>query len=130
MAFLFQESDFYLQGFWSDINYYLDDMEMLRAEFTFSEFQDTKNQELQEEMKACNSVSVHIRRGDYVRSPFDVTTPEYYKKAIEYLENQIQDPRFYFFSDDVGYIEQHFGNIDNKVVVDGIEGMKAGKICS
>lgn len=115
---LLSEKDFYLQGFWSDINYYLDDMDMLTSEFVFSEFPDRRNRELQEEMNTVDSVSVHIRRGDYVNSSFDVTTLEYYRRAIAYIESSVDMPRFYFFSDDVGYVEKHFENIRNKTVID------------
>ena len=122
---LFKERSFYIQGFWSDINYYLNDMDMLLEEFVFTEFSDSKNRELQEEMKERESVSIHIRRGDYVNSSFDVTTLEYYKRAVAYMESKVGEPWFYFFSDDVKYVEKYFKDMKNKIVIDWNRGYES-----
>ena len=123
----FPERDFYLQGFWADINYYLDDLELLRSSFVFPRISDSRNMELIEKIQSTSSISVHIRRGDYVNSEFDVLTLEYYKKAIKYIENIMPNSHYFFFSDDVGYIEQNFRFIKNKTIVNWNRGKESWK---
>ncbi|MBO6137103.1 MAG: alpha-1,2-fucosyltransferase, partial [Lachnospiraceae bacterium] len=56
-----------------------------------------------------NSVSVHVRRGDFVRLGTDL--PEsYYKKAMDYFRANTEDPVFYCFSDDIEYCKRLFGD--------------------
>lgn len=63
-----------------------------------------------------NSVSLHVRRGDYLNKPSDpfyqfsgVCTIDYYKKAIAYIQEKIVSPNFYVFSNDVDWCMQTFG---------------------
>lgn len=47
------------------------------------------------------SVSVHVRRDDYVNHKvFVVLSNDYYNAAIKYLNSKISNPHFYLFSDD------------------------------
>lgn len=70
-----------------------------------------------------NSVSVHLRRGDYVslQSASDVhgtCSVDYYKKAIETIRGFKPAARFYFFSDDMNWVKKEFFNIDNSFFVE------------
>ena len=50
-----------------------------------------------------NSVSIHIRGGDYLGkgSPFSgICTEQYYKKAIQYLCENTENPHFFVFTND------------------------------
>ena len=53
---------------------------------------------------STNSISVHIRRGDYIkerrRADYEVCTATYYRRAIEYIQAHVESPIFYVFSDD------------------------------
>jgi hypothetical protein len=56
-------------------------------------------------MSNCESVSVHVRRGDYVTDPaanrvHGTCGSEYYERAAELLCEQVTSPRFFVFSDD------------------------------
>lgn len=68
--------------------------------------------------KICNteSICIHIRRGDYVGSNFEVCTKKYYEKAIELICNRINNPIFFCFSDNIEWVKE---NIDfkNKEVI-------------
>ncbi len=57
------------------------------------------------------SVTVHIRRGDYVKpgSTFtDLASTDYYKVAIEKVKEVCPNAKFFFFSDDLVYVKAHF----------------------
>lgn len=65
------------------------------------------------------SVSLHVRRGDYLISSEtsfyqfnNVATEEYYKSAIAVMKKRLKDPHFYVFSDDIEWCKSTFGNTD------------------
>ncbi len=64
-------------------------------------------------MSKENSVSVHIRRGDYAASAyqsfFGMLPITYYESAIRWIRENVDQPKFYFFSDDPEWCRQHFG---------------------
>lgn len=66
-----------------------------------------------------NSVSIHIRRGDYIKyqHKFNILPLDYYKKAIEIIKDKIKDPVFFIFSDDINYVKENFEHFFNKNVV-------------
>lgn len=66
---------------------------------------------LSKEIERKNSVSVHIRRGDYTdikNTKFATCSYEYYQRAIEYFRNTIPCPHFFIFSDDSQYVAEYF----------------------
>ncbi len=91
------------KGTWQSELYFEDVKLEVRNSFIFNEnlFSDlTKS--FSREMKRCNSVSIHIRRGDYLSNEYkngfaEVCTEEYYKKAIEFISAKIMEPFFFVF---------------------------------
>ena len=74
-------------------------------------------------IKGTPSVSLHIRRGDYlsdlkVSKVHGMCDIEYYQKAISYLSSRIQDPVVYVFSDDIEWCKKNLGFLKNKVFID------------
>jgi len=67
-----------------------------------------KNDATLAEIENCNSVCVHIRRGDFVRLGFSLDLA-YYRTAIQYMKNAVERPVFYCFSDDIEYCKEQFG---------------------
>lgn len=68
-----------------------------------------------------NSVSIHVRRGDYLKfSKVYIQLPlEYYLKALSLLEKQVKIDRIYVFSDDIKWCKQNFK--DDRI--DFVEGL-------
>lgn len=66
------------------------------------------------------SVSVHIRRTDYNNNPEyeGICTTDYYKKAINFIESKINNAKFYFFSDDILWVKNEFGNSKNFIYIE------------
>ena len=55
------------------------------------------------------SVSIHIRRGDYIKRKniqrySNICTEQYYDKAISYIKEKYPNAKFYAFSDDIKYL--------------------------
>lgn len=86
--------------------------------FAFSPDNDKRNTKLIQTMSACESVSLHIRRGDYQNIPQwrmvlgDICNKKYYEDAIQLVTDQKKNPQFFVFSDDIDWVKQNL-NIPN-----------------
>lgn len=61
---------------------------------------------LADEMRDCNSVSVHVRRTDYAVYDWILPT-QYYDRAFNRARDLIDNPRFYVFSDDPDWCKEN-----------------------
>lgn len=70
------------------------------------------------EMQSCESVGIHIRQGDYVGNyKFNLCHENYYKKAIERLQNMKQkELKFYIFCEDCDAELIKMENIDYQII--------------
>lgn len=60
-------------------------------------------------IKSVNAVSIHFRRGDYIGNAIhDTDKTEYYKVAVKNIENKVESPVFFVFSDDINWAKQNF----------------------
>lgn len=105
--------DLYTKAHFACEYYYADILEELREEISFPIEEAIDYQgivDLSEEMMSTNSVSVHIRRGDYLddlnmKYYGGICTEEYYEAAVKYIIEKTGADRFYIFSDDIAYAE-------------------------
>ncbi len=81
----------------------------IRSEFQFPELSDTKNIELSNIVKSCNSVAIHTRRGDMLQSNGWCYKNGYFKRAVKYIRKKVEDPVFFFFcdSDSIEWCKSH-----------------------
>lgn len=92
--------------------------EVQRA-FTFEPFKKDKNYELMKEMKACQSVAIHVRKGaDYLsRIWYQNTCPlEYYRESIAYMREKLDNPKFYVFADNYAWVKENFKDFEYTLV--------------
>lgn len=119
---IFEMDKVYLSGYWQSEKYFKDIRQILLREFSFPQKAKEKTAQLCTELLAENSVSIHIRRSDYLseqnRSVYgNICTEQYYQNAIDYMEQHIENPQYYIFSDDLEWACNYFrGN--NYIVVD------------
>lgn len=118
---IFAFRDMYISGYFACERYYADLLGKLRNEVQFPESNNIKNQKLAEEMGNCQSVSMHIRRGDYLneenKAMFgNICTDAYYEKAIKIIEETVENPHFYIFSDDVPYAKEKYAGKQYTIV--------------
>lgn len=73
-------------------------------------------------MSDTNSVSIHVRRGDYLSPRFakhfgNICTLEYYAKAIEIIRQAVDNPHFFVFSDDIAWVKENI-KLGNATYID------------
>ena len=114
----FEKGIVFYDGFWQLHSYFKDCQEDVRKAFVFQGI-DNENKELAEEMKSVNSVSIHFRRGDYLKIPrLQVCDDEYYQKAMDEVGKLVKNPIYYVFSNDVAWADEFMGklSVDYKIV--------------
>lgn len=105
--------DCYLDGYWQSEKYFQDVTSVIRSDFTFKAPLANRNVELAEQIGQVNTVSLHVRRGDYAKNPKTNATHglcslEYYRAAIQYVAVRVEQPYFFIFSDDIAWVKDHF----------------------
>ncbi|WP_276353558.1 alpha-1,2-fucosyltransferase [Cohnella caldifontis] len=110
----------YFQGYWQSEKYFSNIESIIRREFEFPPFDEVENIRLEPLIRLQNSVSIHVRRGDYVNHPLysNICTEQYYSRAIEYIMNHVNTPYFYVFSDDIVWCRK---NLDLSTQVEYID---------
>ena len=106
-----KDSVFY-DGYWQNELYFRHIRPVVIDAFRFPDFKDEKNQQLAEKLKGCNSVSCHIRRGDYLKNPiWGVCTPEYYANAISRMNAEVNPDLYCVFSDDIEWCRENMKEV-------------------
>ena len=123
------QKDYYITGFFIEEIYYKERLTWLQDCFSFDEPSDDRNREYLDQIDGCNSVSIHVRRGDYLSpeyaSSFLSLGDDYYRQAISLMKEKYDNPRFFIFSDDKDYIEKAFEHLEDKVIVTGNDGQNS-----
>lgn len=105
----------YYDGYWQNHRYFDDCATEIRQIYRFALPLDEKNKQIAKEITTEeNSVSIHIRRGDYLKHSIyaGICTIEYYQRAVEYIKQHIKGSlHFYIFSDDIAWCKVHIGTI-------------------
>lgn len=119
---IFKFDDIYLSGYWQSEKYFKDIREQILHLYTFPKKLDYKNRTFLEKIENSNSVSIHIRRGDYLNQKNvsiygGICTTKYYKNAIQYINNRIDKPLFFIFTNDIDWVKKEL-DFPNKVIVD------------
>lgn len=122
---IFSFTDKYLVGYWACEKYYADILDTLRETISFpqssNEQNSLHNEETIRKMEECDSVSVHIRRGDYLdpanRAMFGgICTDIYYQTAIAFIKEKYPRAKFFLFSDDTEYVREKYQGDEYEIV--------------
>lgn len=104
----------YLAGYWQSPKYFAGCEEQVARAFTFRETLTGRNAEVAQKMRSATSVSLHVRRGDYVQNAkvnafHGVCDWPYYRAAIAHMRDALPAPHFFVFSDDMDAAKAEFG---------------------
>jgi hypothetical protein len=117
------EQNQFLIGHFQSYKYFEDYRASVLDEFRFStDCLSENSKQMAKEINSCNSVSIHVRRGDYLNNYYFETLGkicdlDYYNRAIEVINTHVTNAHFFVFSDDPKYVADNL-NIKNATYVD------------
>lgn len=101
----------YLDGHWQTEKYFKDIEDTIRQDLTIKDPPDKKYLTMLDKISRTNSVSLHIRRADYLvgknTSVFTICQPEYYKQALAFITQKIGISELFVFSDDIEWASKN-----------------------
>jgi len=117
----------HIRGNFINANYFSSIEKVLRHEFQIKSPLSNKTKELIESITSGDSVSIHIRRGDYANEKktnkiHGLIPIDYYKTAIDLINNKIKSPTFYVFSDDISWVKENLSNTQKMHFIDHTDG--------
>lgn len=132
--------DVYVSGNFISIRYFKEIAPILRNDFSVISPLSSQTTELCRRIADCNSVSIHVRRGDYASNPHTkafhgLLGVDYYARAIKQIEARVAHPVFFFFSDDIAWVKENITTVGDIVWVDHVgqenayEDMHMMKLC-
>ena len=104
--------DVYLEGYWQSEKYFKDIEDIIHKEFKIKHKPDPANKKLGSLILNSHSVSIHIRRGDYITDPnvsevHGICSMGYYDASIKKISKTIKNPYYFIFSDDPAWAENN-----------------------
>ncbi len=102
----------FLEGFWQGPRYFENIRDLLLKDFSYKKPPVGKNKELADKIAKVDSISVHVRRGDYANNKYfkgfhGLTELDYYQRAIDKLAGGVKQPHFFVFSDEPKWCEKN-----------------------
>jgi hypothetical protein len=104
----------YYRGYFFDLQYYDDIKAILQREFVLRK-KIVLPAELKSILKNDNTVSLHIRRGDFLKLSKDISQKDYYPKALDLMAQKVNEPVYLVFSDDMEWVRDNL-KIDSRAV--------------
>lgn len=108
----------FLAGYWQDPSVFMNERSHLKKILRPRKISEKVNSE-SVLMSHPESVSLHVRRGDYVNNRkalkvHGICSLDYYRKAILYMKEVLGDPEFFIFSND-----DEWARVNLKEVLEG-----------
>ena len=117
------KSPAYLKGYWQSENYFKEFERIIKEDFQVKTPATELNYDLLQKIRGTESVSLHIRRGNFVNVDFvnkfhGTCSMDYYKEAISTIAKHWENPVFYVFSDDIEWAKTNMNIKYESVFVD------------
>lgn len=102
----------YIEGFFQSEKYFKFVADALRDDFKFGVVPNEQNRAMWAKIMSCQSVSLHIRRGDYVQKQryqdqYAECSFNYYKRAVDAISKKYPDLKLFVFSDDIAWVKRN-----------------------
>lgn len=94
----------YLYGYFQGEQYFKEVVLDIKQQFKVKTQLSENTKKTAEQIEQVNSVALHIRLGDYTQKKncdLYVCTKKYYEDAIKYFKNNVEEPRFFVFTNDL-----------------------------
>lgn len=110
-TYLQRTGPIYVWGYWQTEKYFAAIRDALLREFAIKYRQDLESKRISELIDSTHSVSLHVRRGDYVQDPrtnqvHGACDQSYYQRSVQHIAAHIENPHFFVFSDDPIWVKK------------------------
>lgn len=105
----------YFQGYYFSLEYYDDIRPVLQKEFQLKKPMCLPR-DLKRVLQNENTVSVHIRRGDFTRLSQNIGKA-YYTRAVEQIKRRVASPVFLIFSDEIKWVMENLDLDGDKIYI-------------
>src|ERR1700722_14898118 len=106
----------YIKGYFQSSKYFDAVKQEVVSLFRDKVIHEAGGAALKKRILECNSVGVHVRRGDYLKTPayefHGLCETDYFRRAIEIMRKRQADPTFFVFSDDPDWCSEPFNEPD------------------
>jgi Glycosyl transferase family 11 len=102
------KADCLLDGYWQSEKYFKGIEHVLRDELQIkSELLSDEYHRVLGRVREATSVSLAVRRGDYISLGAPLATVDFYQRAIDELKKFVSDPTLVVFSDDIAWVKDN-----------------------
>lgn len=106
------KNDSYLIGFWQSEKYFANIRDKLLNEISLKHNLSAKSKEVLKQIRKTESVSINVRRGDFLSNPqinkrHGVISKDYFEKAIVLMSQKVKNPHYFLFSDDIEWVKDN-----------------------
>lgn len=110
---LMRKGNCYYDGYWQHEEYFSAVKESIWEAYSFPQMTNEWNRKITEQLQIFNSVSLHIRRGDYINHPLfkGICDLDYYKRAICYMEEHVHPQLYCIFSNDIQWCKNNLHDL-------------------
>jgi len=110
--------DYYISGAWQSEKYFENCKDAISKAYQFTDFVDKRNLTLSKEMSQQESISIHVRKGtDYLKRIVKGTClPSYYEEAIKLINQKIDNPKYYIFTDNTEWVKNNINNVEYNLI--------------
>jgi hypothetical protein len=111
----------YIEGYWQNFKYLVNIKKIIYKKIELKKNYIDFDNNLLNNIKIPQSVSIHIRRDDLLRKPFSevyyTCNLEYYYNAINFIKSKISNPKFYIFTDDIDWVKSKFTSVNDYSII-------------
>lgn len=124
---LFIQEPVWLEGYWQSHRYFGDFAGVLRSELGMPRAVSKATLDLLEKIAGCDSICLHVRRGDYISNKQAALThgtcsSDYYAKGMDVVCSALRNPYCFVFSDEPDWARNNLRFADLPVTFVDING--------
>jgi len=129
---IFSHKELYLDGLFQTQEYFAHIRDIIVKDFALKDALSVKAELYMSLIKNSDSVSIHIRRGDFINLGWCLEL-DYYERAVKLISDRYPTSSFFVFSDDLNWCKEHLTFLKNPTFVEGakseVEDLELMKNC-
>lgn len=110
--FTIKEENLYVDGYFQSEEYFKQYRAELLKQIQPKYEPEDEYLKVLNDIQKCNSVAVHVRRSDFKKDNCEfhyLLDERYYQNAIQKIRLEVENPVFFWFSDDMDWVKKHIG---------------------